>query len=333
MEFSLDHISPVRKKVRVALTVEDVNSVYDSVLNDYCKHARLPGFRKGFAPAKLILSKFNNDINQDLPRAVKSAAIEFLMNEKSLQVVGVPEVSLLNEKIERGVAVDVFITVDVHPEFELPEYKNIPVNLKKADVTEADIDNMMITMRSQFAEYDEVKDAAQKGDYVKLSYEGSLNGKALTEGDFVGNKNLFALYGKQNMTWEEAETHRDGIPSVSTLVDALVGKKLGDKGSVEFTLPADLEVPSLAGKTVSYTYEVHEVRRKILPEVNEEFLKKINVPSVEELRSRLEKSIQQRKEGEMANQKQDQLIKHLLSSVDFPVPQSLIGPSARRLGL
>lgn len=209
------------------------------------------------------------------------------------------------------------LVVDCKPDFALPEYKGFSLEEESTEVEESEIDEAIDHMRGQRADFAVIEEAAKKGDYVKCSYEGKLDGESIDE-----QIKDHPLYCTQKSTWEEAGAEdAPGIPEIAT---ALLGMKAGDETTVNVVFDENHKVEPLRGKTVVYDLKVEEVRERKLPELNEEFLKSVNVESVEKLREQMKESIRGQKEQNNQMKLRESVTKKLEELVDFPIPESLI---------
>ena len=184
-------------------------------------------------------------------------------------------------------------------------------------VSDEDIDKEINTLRDQRASFDVVEREAKEGDYIKCSYEGELDGKAVSE--IVPDK---PMYGKQTNTWEEAGQAK-GL-GVDAIAEGVVGMKSGEKKEIEAKFKDDFEIAPLAGKSVIYQVEVHEVREKKAPEMDEEFFKSVKVENLEELKDRVLTDLESRKQRENQNSKRSQVTQKILELPDFPLPQQAV---------
>jgi trigger factor len=159
---------------------------------------------------------------------------------------------------------------------------------------------------------------AQKSDYVRFGYEGSIDGQPVA--GIVGDK---ALYAKAPQTWEEVEGANEGIlPGVSKQI---AGLKAGDKSNVTVTFPADFAaVPALAGKAVTYAIDVQEVRARELPPLDEKFFKDNQVENLDGLKEQVKRTLAMRKEQENRGAQRRQITDALLAKTTFPAPESLV---------
>ena len=220
--------------------------------------------------------------------------------------------------IEPGAAASITITVDVRPAFDLPDYKGLPTTVTPVAPTEAEIDQVVERMRAERADFSAVTRAAAKGDYVKLAYEGTVNGQAILE--IVPDKQI---YGKVPQTWEEVEGENESL--IPMLGRQLAGLEPGGKKDITVTFPAEFAgAPVLAGKTAVYTVEVQEVRERVLPPLDEAFLKAHQADDVEALRTNVRNQLTAQKERNNRTEQRRQVTEALLAKVDFPVPESMV---------
>lgn len=320
MKVSIEEVSATRKQLVVQMTTEEKAAEEAKVVNAFAKEARLPGFRPGKAPAAVVRAKFGKEIGEELRRTLSQRAFEDAIKEKELRVFSVvdldaPDLLTTQEPTFR-------ITVDVIPAFDLPDYKNIPVTVPPEEVGDEEVEQFLETLRGQRADFATVERPAQAGDYVKVSYKPTVEGNEI-DAQLEDQPNLRA-FGSQQNTWEEVSPgeHRSmGVPAV---YENLEGMSVGDTKSVDWTFPEDFGVEELVGKPVTYEIEVHEVRERKLPPLDEEFAKSVGVDSVEELRDRVCTQLEQQKQQEVRSQKQRQVINELLQRIEFPVPESAV---------
>jgi trigger factor len=306
-------INDTRKTITVTLTPEEVSEQESKLVKDFQSQAKIPGFRPGKAPEKMVRARFGKDIKQELKQRVISRAHQEGVGGADFEVFNI--VDLEDGEITPGEDAKITFTVDVVPEFELPEYEGINVTTEPTEATEEDIEKMLTQILNQRAEYNVVEKAAEKGDYVRCSYEGKIGDELVA--DLVPDTPMF---GTQKVTWEEAGSE-DG-PGVKAVVEGLVGMKSGDEKEVTMEFPEDFKPEALAGKTVTYSLKAEEVREKVLPELNEELLKSLGVEDEEQLRKAIGENIENQKKQQNANAERQQVTEALLKAVDFPVPES-----------
>ena len=232
MNVQLSTVSDSRKNLVVTLDKDEVDAEHKAVVGEYVRQARLPGFRPGKAPEALVIKRFAKEIAEEFKQKVVSKAYRSGLEKEKLDVLNV--VSVEEGKIESGVSAAITVTVDVRPEFSLPDYVGLPTQIAPADPTEAEVDSVIQALRSEGADFKPAERAAQKGDYVKLAYEGSVEGRKIAE--IAGDKQLYA---KVPQTWEEVEGTNEGI--IPGLGKHISGVSKGDKRTVTIVFPAGFQ--------------------------------------------------------------------------------------------
>ena len=316
MNVQLNNVSDTRKSLVVTLDKSEVDTEHQAVVGEFTKQARIPGFRPGKAPAAMVTKRFHKDITEEFKQKVVAKAYRSALEKEKLDVLNI--VNVEEGTIAPGAEVSVTVTVDVRPAFTLPEYNGIPTEVDPTDATDAEVDNVIQGLRSERADFKVAERPSQKGDYLKLSYEGSVDGKPISE--IAPEKQLYA---KVPQTWEEVEGVNEGV--IPGLGKELAGLSKGDKKTVSISFPADFAaVPELAGKTASYAVEILEVRERILPELNEEFFKSQNTTDLEALKTQIKTNLQQQKNFQNSSSQRQQITEALAAKTDFTPPESLV---------
>ena len=315
MNLELKDAGTARKIAIVSFDAEEIKTKENEACKEIGKIANIPGFRKGKAPANVIRKRYSRELKDELTRKVSTDAYESILDNKDIKVYSILKVDAGELSTENGASVEV--TVDLEPEFEIPDYENFEVTVHPTDVSDEDIEKEINTLRDQRASFDEVDREAEEGDYIKCSYDGELDGKPVSE--ILPDK---PMYGKQTNTWEEAGQAK-GL-GVDAIAQGVVGMKSGDKKDVEASFGDDFEIAPLAGKKVTYKLEVHEVREKKPPELNEDFFKSMKVENLEELKDRVLTDLESRKKRNNQNAKRSQVTQKILETPDFPLPQQAV---------
>ena len=313
MKTDIKEQSATRSVVTVEFDATEVSKKRQSLVKEFCKQVKIPGFRPGKVPVNLIEKRHAKDIENELNRSLINEAYQDGVQKSELDVFAV--VNVEEGEFTNGEAGKVVFTVDVTPVFELPEYKGIAVESDKAEVSEDDVDAAIKMLLSERAEFKVAEKEAAAGDYVKCSYEGKVGRKLIAE--LAPEQSIL---GTQKNTWEEVGN--EDAPGVSSIVMGLEGMKAGDTKKIEHTFAKDHAIKDLAGKKATYSVEVHEVREKILPELDEDFLKSVNAESEEKLRERMKDSLLGRKKQGIYAQQREAVATFLRESVDFEIPQS-----------
>jgi trigger factor len=312
----LNSVSDTRKSLVVTLDQNEVDAVHQAVVAEFSQLARIPGFRPGKAPAAMVAKRFAKDIAEEFKQKVVSKAYRDALDQQKLDVLNV--VNVEPGEIAAGVSATITVTVDVRPEFTMPAYVDLPTEVQPTDATDAEVDNVVESMRAERAEFKVADRPAVKSDYVKLSYEGTIDGKSIAE--LAPDKQIYA---KVPQTWEEVEGANEGV--IPGLGAQLAGLKPGDKKDVTITFPADFAaVPALAGKAAVYAVEVQEIRERALPPLDEAFFKSNRVDDLEGLKTSVRNQLKAQKESQNRSEQRRQISELLAEKTDFTPPESLV---------
>lgn len=314
MKTDVQDTNATRKTIAVSYSAEEITAQEAKLVRDFQQQAKIPGFRPGKAPEKMVRTRFAKEIKGQLKQNVVSKAHEEGVAQADFEVFTIVDVQE-GEDIAGDKDAVITFTVDVMPEFEVPAYEGLPVTNTATEATEEEVSGMLDQLLSQRAEYNVVDKAAEKGDYVQCSYEGKIGEELVA--DLVPDS---PMYGTQKATWEEAGA--ENAPGVRAIIDGLVGMKPGDSKEVTMEFAEDFKPEALAGKAAVYNLEAKEVREKILPELDEAFLKSLQVKDEAELRERIKENIENQKQQQNANSERQQITEELIKAVDFPLPES-----------
>jgi trigger factor len=267
--------------------------------------ARLPGFRPGKAPLSIVKTRFAGDIRQEVLDALVPRFLQAAVEKENLQLVGRPGISDVH--FHSGEPLRFKAEFEVAPTFELGEYRGITVTYNEPEVTDADVDARIEQIRDQKAQYvNEEPRALADGDYAVVSLE-SLEGVE----EKVSQDEMMLKIGDEATMKEFSENLRGASPE--------------DAREFAVAYPEDYDRPSLAGKTVKFRAVVKAVRRKELPELNDEFAKDLgDFKTIEELKETVRKSILQERGHHAQEEAKHQLIEKLVDAHDFPVPDAYI---------
>ncbi len=241
--------------------------------------------------------------------------------EHKLRVVGYPEVA--DVQYRPGQALSYTATVDVAPDFALPDYRGIPVKQKETPVTDEDIQRTLDSLREQQAEFVNVEGRPLKtGDFAVVNYTGVAEGKPIAElvpdAQTLGeHKDFWLLINSDSF-----------LPG---FCDQLLGAQVGEKRQVLVNFPADFPQKTLAGKKATYFVDIIAIKEKKLPEPNDEFARKVGLESLDKLKAEIRQSLAAEREAEARAEMRRQVIDHLLSRVDFDLPESLVARETRSI--
>lgn len=302
--------------LRVEVEPERVEREWQSVAKQFQKHARIPGYRPGKAPQSLVDKKFAADIRQEAQGALLRQTLNEAIQQKSLRVISVSKVD--DVQLAPDHSLRFTATVVTSPDFELPDYSTIELELAKKPVTDEDVENALRGIAEQHAEFQTIEGRAlELGDFAILTYAGTLDGRPLAEA--VENCPPL-LAGKPN--WWIRLAPETLAPGFS---EALVGLGVGETREFTLEIPADFPFAGVQGKTLAYTATLHEIRTRVLPELNDELANKLEAgKTIAEIRERLRAEIERYTENQFETAKRTGAIQALLAKAEFELPTHLV---------
>jgi len=321
MAVTIENTAPCRRTLRVEVDANRVAGTRAEIIQEYRKHASIPGFRPGKAPEPMVEKRYAAEIDDEVRKRIIPDTYREAVAEQKLRIVGYPDVQNVN--YQPGRPLTYTAAVDTAPDFTLPDYQGIAVKRKEKPVAEEDVNKTIDSLRDQQAEFADVTGRAIKtGDFAVVNYTGVADGKPI--GELVPDAKTL---GEHKDFWVliSSDAFLPGF------CDQLLGAQVGEKRQVLITFPADFPQKSLAGKKATYFVDVVAIKEKKLPEVNEELAKKIGVESVEKLKEEIRKSLVAEHEAETTGEMRRQIIEHLLGKVEFDLPESLVAHETRSI--
>ena len=303
--------------LKIEVDAPDVEKKFGEITNQYAKQARLPGFRQGKAPRAVVEKKFTKEIREEVTRQVLSDACRDAIKERNLRVLSLAEV----EDVEWGddKSLKFRATLVLQPEFDLPDYKGIPVSAPGTEVTEADVDGSIESLREQQADFPDVKPArpAAMDDYVVVDYDGTI------EGEPVHVK--FPKAGKplsHNKDFWIKMTEEAFFPGYCK---NLVGMNIGETREFDVEVPADFPVEGMPGSRIHYKVTLKELKERVLPELNDAFAEGIaKGKTLADLRTMAREELLRQKQREADAAKRSTVMAHLTAKVECELPTNLV---------
>ena len=300
-----------KRSLEISIPVEEVETETDRVTTDVQKRAKLPGFRPGKAPATLIRKQFAGDIRQKVLESLIPKYLQKQFEAENLNVVGTPDIRDVH--FHTGEPLRFKAEFEVVPEIDLRDYKGMEVPYHDPEVTDEDINKRIEELREQKAQYVNVDPRPlQDGDFAVVALE-SLAG---VEGDPVKQDEMVLEIG--------------GGDTFEAFSENLRGAAPGDEREFDVPYPADYGSARLAGKTVKFRAVVKGVRRKELPELNDEFAQDLgDYRNIDELREAVRKAIFAQREHDAQQDAKNKVVDQLVDAHEFPVPEVYVDRQIR----
>jgi len=320
VNITVENLAPCKKLLRVELDAKAVDETFDAITKDFQKQASLPGFRPGKAPRNLVLKKHEADIKDEVKRKLIGDSYRQALEEKKISVVGYPDIEEI--QFGRGQALQFAATIETAPEFQLPEYKGLPVKREAKSVTAADVDRAIELLAKQHTQFETVARALQMGDIAVVNYTGTCDGKPVTD----------TAPTAKGLT-EQKNFWVDIAPDafIPGFADQIIGAKAGDRRTVNVDFPADFVTKQLAGKKGVYDVEVVEVKEKKLPAIDDALAKKYEAENLLKLREGVQRDLENELKHSQAKAVRGQLIQGLLAATNFDLPETAVAHETRNV--
>lgn len=295
-----------KRSLELSIPVDEVQAETNRVVEDVRKRAKLPGFRPGKVPEALVRRHFESDIRHRVLENLIPRHLESKFEAENLNVVGTPDISDVH--FHDGEPLRFKAEFEVIPDIELGEYQGLEVPYHDPEVTDEDVAKRLDEIREQKAEYINVDPRPiEDGDFAVVSLE-SIGG---VEGEPVRNDEMMLEIGGKD-TFEAFTTN-------------LRGASPGDVREFDVSYPEDYGQERLAGKTVRFKAVVKGLRRKELPEPNDEFAQDLgDYRNMDEVRDAIRKSTLANRQYEAQQAAKDKIVDRLVDAHDFPVPEVLV---------
>ena len=307
--------------LKIELPPEQVSKEWDAIANSLAAQARIPGYRPGKAPKRVIEAKFRKDIQDELTKKLVSKSYHEAIAEKQLRVVSLTNLEDVEFGDDRSMRFRA--TVVTAPEFELPDYKGIPLQLPDTKVSEEEIDAAVERLREQSADFVDVPERGlAMEDFAVLDFEGTIEGKPIAELAPNASRNLQG--GKKFWLRLAADNFLPGF------VEQLIGQKPDETRSIKVEFPADFPVAEAAGKTAEYQVTLKEIKQRVLPPLDDVFAAKwMPEKTLADLRQALEHQIEHEKGHELERARERQVVQFLSERIQFELPPNLLKQETR----
>lgn len=295
--------------LKITAPAAEVNAGYKKAVQKIADQTNIPGFRKGKAPRAIIEMHYGKEaVKQEAFEIVANKAYSEALDQEKLIPVSDPKVE--ESTFEEGKDMELTIKVTLKPEPELGEYKGLHVEKKEVEVTDEQVDAQIKDMMGRDAKMVVAEEGAviEKGDFAIIDFAGTVDGEPFSGGEGKG----YPLEVGSNSF----------IPGFE---DQLVGLSKGDSTDVEVTFPEDYFVKDLAGKEAIFKVNIQDVKRKELPELNDEYVaSKTDFKTVEELRANYKERMQKAAEANAKAEYEHELIDLAVANAKFSVPEIMI---------
>jgi trigger factor len=324
-----------KREISVEIPADVVAKHQETLVQQYSKQARIPGFRKGKVPASMVRNRFSSEITSDVVEHLVPQYFREAVVKGGYRPVSQPHIYGL--EFTPGEPIKFKAAFEVLPEFDLADYKAIKIEKPDVTVTDEQIDHEIKLLQEKQASFDPVDEerGAENGEFVQVSFEArpknladdepeadepnTAEGKAAESPD---QKDAAA----QPVQMEEVLVEIGGANTIPEFTKNLAGAKAGEERSFEVSYPEDFYDKRLAGMTFDYKVKVNAIKKKALPELNDEFAKELSpdFQNLGDLKQRFRENMEHELKHKVEHEAKDKLIEELLAKHDFPVPRSMV---------
>lgn len=309
MKTSVEDISGVKKKLTVEIEAEETDRKVNEAYKSLAKRAKIPGFRPGKVPRRILENYYGSQVLEDLARDLVAETLPTALEETKTFPVAAPAIE--KETLKAGQDFKYTALMEVRPTFELKDYMGLEVEKEIFTVTDEDIEKQLDEIRKSSGKLNSVEEdrGVREEDYVLMDYEGFEGGEAL-EG--VKGENFLLGLGR-------GEFHPD-------FEKGMIGHKKGDTFDIKVAFEEEYRHDRLAGKTVDFKVRVSDIKVLDLPELNDEFAKNLgaDLKDLADLKGKIREEMTTKEEKRVDRELKSRLVRKISNSVDFELPESLV---------
>lgn len=305
--FTKEKVKDLHYSVSGKIAADDIQAAADKILTEYGKKAKMPGFRPGHIPLSILRQKHNAQAWAEAVDKALNEDMQKYLDEKKVRIASQPKVDM--DGFQIGKDVEYSLEFDILPTLPAIDLEKITITKKVAKLDEKEVDTALENIRKSrsVAEKQDEKYKAADGDVAVIDFKGFL-GKEAFEGGAAEKHHLILGSGSF-------------IPGFE---DQIIGHKAGDEFDVNVTFPKEYHAENLAGKKARFEVKVHEVRKHILPEMNDELAKAVGQESVEKLKEHIRNIITEQYATAAQQEMRNELLDVLADKVKLDLPESLV---------
>lgn len=316
MAVDIQDAGPCKKHVKVTIPQAEVDKFFDREFTDLVKSAAVPGFRPGKAPRRLIERRFREDVGDRVKSNILMQSLEQIGEDHKLDPLSEPELNMETITLpEEGEFVYEF-DVEVRPEFDLPEYKNLVIKQPNKEFTDKDVDEALDVFLRRQGEMQPKEGKAVLGDYVDVDIRFVSGGEVVREFEDI------------TVRVDKELTFRDG--AIDEFDKGMVGATEGDTREFKVKMADMVARPELAGKEIEAVFVVKAVKELIRPDLNEAFFQKVGVQDEGELRDTIRATLERRLEHAQSEAATEQIMGQLTKEANWDLPQDLLKRQTER---
>lgn len=310
LKVEIDEIGPCKKHVTVTVPASDIETLRGAAVAELAGEAEVPGFRVGHVPTKLVEKRFKKEISGQLKQNLLLQSLEQVSSDNDLDPINEPQIDVENLDIPDDGDFEYEFEVEVRPKFEMPDYEGVEIRRPVRDVADEDIENYLVQFLSQYGQLVPHDGEAEAGDYVVVDLTLRKGEEIVREFDEL------SLCLRPVLRFPDAE--------YQGFDELMNGAKADDVKSTKISISTEAADIEMRGEELDAEFKVLDVKKIELPELTEEFLDRLNVPSEEDLRNQVKEMLERQVTYEQRQSTREQVLEKITESADWDLPEGLV---------
>jgi trigger factor len=317
VEVKIEDVAVCRKKLSITLSREEIAAKMDERFRELEREAVVPGFRPGRAPRRLVEKRFHDAVTEEVRVKLASESLQKAFEEQKLDVIGDPDVDPDGIQMPADGPMTFSVELEVRPEFELPDYVGIPVDVKPPEIGDKDVEQALQHLRESHGKLEDVP------------ADGEAKANDIVTADLTIQSGETMIVDRQNVRLPVAAIAIEGL-RLETLPEVLAGAKAGESRSLEITIPDDFEKESLRGKPAEVRVKIASMQRIALPD-DAAILKEADYEDMDSLKSALRRQLLAQSDNTHRQMQEGAIQTWLMEKIPFELPADLVKRHATSL--
>jgi trigger factor len=308
MKAELTDISSCKKNLDIEIPQEIVDHEITHIAQEFAKRARVPGFRPGKAPVGVVKSRYRDEIVSEMMQHLLPKYFGTAIDERKLEIVQAPRFESVD--YNTGQPLRFKAVFEVYPELNINNYSGIPVEQAAAKVEESQVDAALKKLQEDMAELAPVEEdrPVQEGDFAEISFNGAVEGS-----------------DEKPVTGQKAVAEIGGRTTLKEFTENLLGARANEERTFKVSYRPDYPEKTLAGKTVEYTVKIDTIKRKEMPDINDEFAQRFGeYKTLDDLKAKVREDLERHETESAQERMRDKLLEWLEDNNEFELPESLV---------
>ena len=310
LDVEVEEVGPCRKHVRVTIPRSSIDDIMERAVGEYSSQAAIPGFRAGRVPPALVRKRFKQELGDQVKQNLLLQSLEQVSEEQDLDPINEPDLDVEALEIPDDGDFEYEFDVEVRPDFDLPQYKGLKIDRPGREVDDTEVEAYQVGYLEQYATVEEVDRPAELGDQLVTSVVFKHDGKKLN------NFQTLEFRLRKSLDFPDASLENAG--------ELLTGVKAGDVKTGTMTVSMEADRIDMRGETIEAEFTVTAVKEVQVPEMNEEFMERLDIESEAELTDRMYSNLTRQIEYKQRQSTREQVLEKIQEAADWDLPEELV---------